>query len=124
MNGKQPQSTSTDPKPQSQGWQRHFTRQRLRIFIVLSVAAHVLLGLSWGVPAYIKEQRRRAEEARIMAEEEAKRTAAESALAKAKAKDLAQTIEEVQDKTKKAFDNLAGDLNRADQEKTWEAVKP
>ena len=45
-------------------WRRHVTRQRLRAFVLLSVAAHLILGMSWGVPAYVKQKRLEAEQRR------------------------------------------------------------
>src|SRR5690242_18782745 len=109
---------------QRTGWRRYFTRQRLRMFILLSVAAHLALGLSWGIPAYGKQRRLEAEMRRQEAVRDQQRKAAEAALARAKARDLAQSIQDVHDQTHKAFEAIAGELNQADKDKTWAAVQP
>ncbi len=110
------------PNPPS--WRRHVTRNRLRAFILLSVAVHLVLGMSWGVPAYVKQKRLEAEQRRQEAVLEQQRQASKSALAKAKAADLARTVQDVAEKTRKAFDNLTGDLAQSDKDKTWTAVEP
>jgi len=106
------------------GWRRHFTRQRLRAFVLLSIAAHLVLGMSWGLPAYVKQRRLEAEQRRQQELLEQQQKAATAALAKAKANDLAKTIQDLHDKTHKSFDNLTAELPQPDKEKTWKAVEP
>jgi hypothetical protein len=126
LNYAQPRSSPVAPAelPQQSGWRRYFTRQRLRAFIILSIAAHLILGMSWGVPAYVKQKRLEAEQRRQQALLEEQQKNAQSALAKAKAKNLSQTLQDVEDQTRKSFENLAADLAQTNKEKTWEAVQP
>jgi hypothetical protein len=126
MNDKVSPSQLPDPATLSQqsGWRRHFTRQRLRAFIILSVAAHLIVGLSWGVPAYVKQKQLEAEQRRQEALRDEQLKKAAEAAAKAKVRDLEQTVQDVANQTHKAFEAIAGDLNNSDKQKTWEAVEP
>ncbi|HWE02348.1 MAG TPA: sugar-binding protein [Tepidisphaeraceae bacterium] len=118
------ESLPTPELPERVGWRRYFTRQRLRLFIVVSIAAHLVLGMSWGVPAYVKQKHLEAERRRQEAMLQEQRAAAQAASARAKAQALAQTIQDVADQTHKAFDAIAADLRQTDKVKTWTAVAP
>ncbi len=124
MNDGRPNNDLLSPQAASPGWRRYFTRQRLRLFIGLSIAAHLVLGMSWGVPAYVKQKRLAAEQARLEQQHEDERKAAAAALAQAKKKSLEQTAQDVAEQTRKAFEAIAGDLKQQDKEKTWTAIQP
>jgi hypothetical protein len=103
-------------------WRRYFTGQRLRLFILLSVAAHVIVLSSWGVPAYVRQRReaeREREQAALVARQKA---AADAALASAKAKAHKETVAEVKQQTRRAFDDLVGDLPAKQKESVWDKV--
>ena len=97
-------------------WRRHFTRQRLRLFLVLSIAAHLLLGLSWGVPAYLKGKRVDADMRQQQALRDQQHREAEEAQKLAKAKNLQQTAHDVAEQTHKQFDAITADMKQAEKE--------
>lgn len=108
--------------PHPTGWRRHFTGQRLRIFIILSIAAHLILGLSWGVPAYVK-QRREDEQKRLAAQLLAdQKAAAEKAEAEAKAKATADTLADVKKQTRKAVDSMVANLPQKKKDQVWDEI--
>ena len=110
---------------QAKGWRRYFTRQRLAAFRHpfnrCPLAAGDVLGCSRirETKATVRLKwcgRRRCRKLQ--------RKAAAGALAQAKARNLQNTLEDVQEQTRKAFEAIAGDLKQADREKTWAAVEP
>jgi hypothetical protein len=114
-------NAAENPTPRST-WRRYFTGQRLRLFILLSVAAHVIVLTSWGVPAYVKQRRLAEREREQAALLEQQRKAAEAAIALAKTKAHKETVAEVKQQTRRAFEDLVGDLPAKQKESVWDKV--
>ncbi|HEV7300483.1 MAG TPA: sugar-binding protein [Tepidisphaeraceae bacterium] len=113
---------STSKRPT--GWKRHFTGQRLRIFIALSIAAHLFLGLSWGVPAYVQERRAEAQRQQAAMLEAQQRAAAEEAETAAKTKAAAETLADVKRQTRRAFESMVAALPQPKKDDVWNEIAP
>ena len=115
---------STSPASTSDGVLSYVMQHKFRAFLLLSVAAHLAVGVGWGVPAYVREQHRKETErkAALEATEDKKRAEAQIDTAKKGSFDAAR--QDVIRQLRKTFDTLVRDLADKRREQLWTSVLP
>ena len=97
-------------------------RNKLRVFIGLSLGLHALVGLGWGVPAYVHEVRVRAEQEALAKKLLAEQQAATAKVDKANAKSLELARADVVKQLRGTYDTLVRGLTTPQQEELWKDV--
>ena len=97
-------------------------RNKLRVFIGLSLGLHALIGVGWGVPAYVHEVRVRAEQEALAKKLLADQQAAAAKVDKANAKSLELARADVVKQLRATYDTLVNGLTTPQQEELWKGV--